>query len=294
MIPKQSPRDHAWHDLRGCAILRGGLLLAGLLGALLLSRRFLGRHNILLKPRDKGVPSHVTTDFPFPDAYSIGCFVNKAVVQDNSLRFRHGPYVGFSIPRLSLPKTPSALWRNDLRHLVAMGFSHTIADVSWRTEGWRMGVFRILAMLVRAFFGNRANVAAENLTLRHQLTILQRSVKQPKIRRRDRLFWVWLARLWSGWQSVLLIVQPATVVRWHHQGFRLYWRCKSRKKTGRPRIDRQFQDLIRRMCQENPLWGAPRIQSELALLGHDVAESTVAKYMDRISPSHLRRPGALF
>ena len=142
-----------------------------------------------------------------------------------------------------------------------------------------MGVIRILMMLFRAFFGNRANLAAENLALRHQLTVLQRSVKQPKIRHRDRIFWVWLSRLWSGWQSVLLIVQPETVVRWHHQGFRLYWRWKSRKKPGRPRIGRQVQDLIRRMCRENPLWGAPRIQSELALLGHHVAESTVAKNM---------------
>ena len=142
-----------------------------------------------------------------------------------------------------------------------------------------MGVIRILMMLFRAFFGNPANLAAENLALRHQLTVLQRSVKQPKMRRRDRLFWVWLSRLWSGWQSALLIVQPETVVRWHHQGFRLYWRWKSRKKPGRPKVDRTIRDLIRRMCQENPLWGAPRIQSELALLGHDVAESTVAKYM---------------
>jgi hypothetical protein len=77
-------------------------------------------------------------------------------------------------------------------------------------------------------------VAAENLALRHQLTVLQRSVKQPKIHRRDRIFWVWLSRLWSGWQSALLIVQPETIVQWHHQGFRLYWSWKSRKKPGHP------------------------------------------------------------
>jgi transposase InsO family protein len=87
--------------------------------------------------------------------------------------------------------------------------------------------------------------------------------------------------LWSGWRSALLIVQPDTVVRWHRQGFRLYWRWKSRKKPGRPKADRTIRDLIRRMCRQNQTWGAPRIQSELALLGHDVAESTVAKYMIR-------------
>jgi len=85
--------------------------------------------------------------------------------------------------------------------------------------------------------------------------------------------------LWSGWRSALLIVQPGTVVRWHRQGFTLYWRWKSRKKAGRPNADRTIRDLIRRMCQENSTWGAPRIQSELALLGHNVAESTVVKYM---------------
>jgi transposase InsO family protein len=79
----------------------------------------------------------------------------------------------------------------------------------------------------------------------------------------------------------LLIVQPETVIGWHRQGFRLYWRWKSRTKQGRPCVAREIRDLIRRMSRENPLWGAPRIQSELRLLGHDVADSTVARYMVR-------------
>jgi transposase InsO family protein len=79
----------------------------------------------------------------------------------------------------------------------------------------------------------------------------------------------------------LLIVQPETVISWHRQGFRLYWRWKSRTKQGRPCVDREICDLIRRMSHENPTWGAPRIQSELALLGYTVAESTVARYMTR-------------
>jgi hypothetical protein len=93
----------------------------------------------------------------------------------------------------------------------------------------------------------------------------------------DRVLLCWLSRLWSNWRSALLIVQPETIVRWHRQGFRLYWRWKSRKKQGRPLVDREIRDLIRRMCQENPTWGAPRILSELLLLGYDVAESTVDK-----------------
>jgi len=107
-------------------------------------------------------------------------------------------------------------------------------------------------------------------------------VATPKRRPRDRIFWVVLSRLWPNWRSALAIVQPETVIKWHGQGFKLYWRRKSRPgKPGRPPIEREIRDLIRRMSRENPTWGAPRIVSELALLGHDVAEETVAKYMVR-------------
>ena len=83
---------------------------------------------------------------------------------------------------------------------------------------------------------------------------------------------------------MLIIVQPETVVRWHRQGFRLYWRWKSRaNKPGRPQVWREIRDLVRQMCRENSTWGAPRIHSELSLLGYDVSESTVANYMNRDS-----------
>ena len=132
------------------------------------------------------------------------------------------------------------------------------------------------------FLRSRVSLAAENLALRHQLGVLQRSARRPCLRQRDRIFWVWLSRLWSDWRSSLIVVPPETVVRWHRRGFKLYWRWKSRSnKVGRPPLDAEIQQLIRRMCRENPLWGAPRIQSELVLLGHDVAESTVAEYMVR-------------
>ena len=112
--------------------------------------------------------------------------------------------------------------------------------------------------------------------------MLRQSVKRPKLRPRDRVFWVWLSRLWPNWRSTLILVQPETVIRWQRQGFKLFWRCKSRgRKPGRPPIEREIRDLIRRISRENPTWGAPRILSELLLLGHDVAEATVAKYMVR-------------
>jgi len=145
-----------------------------------------------------------------------------------------------------------------------------------------MGVLKASFLFLRAWFVSRLHLSAENLALRQQLAVLQRSSKRPKLRPRDRVFWTWLTRLWPEWRSALIIVKPETVIRWHRQGFRLYWRWKSRpRKPGRPMIERDVRALIRRMSQENPTWGAPRIQSELKLLGHSVAESTMAKYMVR-------------
>jgi putative transposase len=149
-----------------------------------------------------------------------------------------------------------------------------------------VSIIKATYLLIRAFLVSRLSLAAEILALRQQIAVYQHTVKRPKLWIRDRVFWVWLSRLWSNWRSALAIVQPETVIKWHRQGFRLYWRWKSRaRKTGRPSIQRELRDLIRRMSRENPLWGAPRILSELLLLGCAVAEGTVAKYMVR-----LRKP----
>jgi putative transposase len=138
---------------------------------------------------------------------------------------------------------------------------------------------------VRALLGNSPAVSLENVALRHQLSVLQRSVRRPRFSRRDRIFWLWLARLWAGWRASLLIVQPATVLAWHRQGFQLYWRWKSRRRpVGRPPLDLELRTLIRHMAGANPTWGRRRIQAELRFLGYEVAELTVAKYMRRPSP----------
>jgi len=101
-----------------------------------------------------------------------------------------------------------------------------------------MSVFHSIGLLIRAFFRDRAELAVENLALRQQLAILNEKNKRPKLRPRDRVFWVWLSRFWANWRSVLLVVQPDTVVGWHRQGFKLYWRWKSRMgKVGRPKIE---------------------------------------------------------
>jgi len=111
---------------------------------------------------------------------------------------------------------------------------------------------------VRAVLVNSAAISLENVALRHQLAVLQRSVGRPRLDRRDRLFWVALSQVWAGWRVSLVIVQPATILAWHRQGFQLYWRWKSRgRSVGRPPLDSELRMLIRRMARENPTWGSP-------------------------------------
>jgi putative transposase len=145
----------------------------------------------------------------------------------------------------------------------------------------RMALLRGVWCVLRLLLLSHSQLLLENLALRQQLAVLRRTVRRPRLRPWDRVFWVWLSRWWAGWKDALVIVTPATVVGWHRKGFRLYWRWKSRGRPGRPRIDPELRRLIRCMSRDNPLWGAPRIQAELGLLGHDLAESTVGRYMDR-------------
>ncbi len=144
-----------------------------------------------------------------------------------------------------------------------------------------MFLLRLIWAVVRALFAKRADLVAENLALRQQLIVLHRRTKRPRLKTKDRVFWLWLAQSWDGWRESLLVVKPATVVRWHRQGFKYYWAWKSRHKGGRPTIDPEVRNLIRRMSRTNPLWGAPRIHGELLKLGIDLAQTTVAKYMTR-------------
>jgi len=145
-----------------------------------------------------------------------------------------------------------------------------------------MNVCKVLFLLFRYFFVSRSNLILENLALRQQLAVQQLTIKRPRLKSMDRIFWSWLSQIWPQWKSALIVVKPETVIKWHRQGFKLYWRWKSRpSKVGRPRISKEICDLIRQMSQENPTWGAPRIQSELKLLGFEIADSTVAKYMVR-------------
>jgi hypothetical protein len=145
-----------------------------------------------------------------------------------------------------------------------------------------LNTLRGLAAAVSATFKSRAVLQLENLALRHQLGVLQRSVKRPKLTAADRFIWAWLCAVWSGWRSALVIVKPDTVIAWHRKGFRLFWTWKVRRgRPGRPSVAKDVRELIRKLSRENPLWGAPRIHGELLKLGIDIGETSVGKYLVR-------------
>ncbi len=133
----------------------------------------------------------------------------------------------------------------------------------------------------------RSSLAAENLFLRKQLAMFQERNTKP--RRPDtpiRIALVLLSWLFN-WRDALVVVQPQTLIRWHRQGFRLFWRWKSR--LGRPAIPTELQHLIPEMAVSNPSWGEERIANELLLkLGIRVSPRTVRKYMPLRPPGHPR------
>src|SRR5439155_21131395 len=138
----------------------------------------------------------------------------------------------------------------------------------------------------------RRQLALENLALRQQLAVYKRMARRPKLRRSDRLFWVWLARVWVGWRQSLVIVTPDTGLRWQRRRFREHWtRLSGRPTGGRPPVNAEIKVLVMRMAAANPLWGAPRIHGELLKLGLDVAERTVSRLMAkrRLPPSQTWR-----
>src|SRR5258707_15374080 len=137
----------------------------------------------------------------------------------------------------------------------------------------------VLAVLASPF-KSKSRLEAENVVLRRQLIVLRRKVRgRGQLTNNDRWFLVQMYRWFPSILTVVTIVQPETLVRWHRAGFRRYWRWKSNSRGGRPRVEMELRVLIRQMSTENQLWGAPRIHGELLKLGFSVAQSTVAKYM---------------
>jgi putative transposase len=143
--------------------------------------------------------------------------------------------------------------------------------------------FLAFLSVLRSSVRSRTALQLENLALRHQINVLRRSIRnRPRLSPGDRLFWVFLSRIWQDWRSTLVIVKPETVVAWHRKGFRLFWTWKVRHgQSGRPVVLRETRDLIRKICRQNPYWGAPRIHGELLKLGINIGETSVSKYMLR-------------
>jgi len=131
---------------------------------------------------------------------------------------------------------------------------------------------------MRDCFRGRASLQIEVIALRHQLHVLERSVKRPKLTASDRFFWACLAATWRSWRCALIMVQPETFIGWHGKGFGWFWAWKVRHgKPGRPAVPKEVRAWIRKMSRENPLWGAPRIHGELLKLGIDIGETSVSK-----------------
>ena len=148
-----------------------------------------------------------------------------------------------------------------------------------------LAVLHSFAMFIVDLFKSPRRLEAENLFLRHQLSIaLRRAPPRLRLRGSDRALLVWMTWRWPSLLSAAQVVQPETILRWHRAGFTAFWRWKSRRRAGRPKIDRGLRDLIRRMSSENPKWGASRIHGELLMLGFEVAQSTVSKYMVQGGP----------
>src|ERR1700675_851132 len=142
-------------------------------------------------------------------------------------------------------------------------------------------VYAFLSTL-RTLFRSQLSLRVENVTLRHQLAIYQRTVKRPSIRPADRILWCWLSRRWARWREVLVFARPDTVIAWQRKHFRDHWTRMGRAgKPERPLISEEIRELIRKVSGANPLWGKPRIVGELGKLGIKVAKSTVDKYRVR-------------
>jgi putative transposase len=171
----------------------------------------------------------------------------------------------------------SVLRQNCVRSVLGLIFAHSRGE-DRRVPDTLLLIARALALACRV----HRELILENLALRQQLRALQRSVKRPRLRRRDRIFWIALAGCWRRWRTALLLVQPETVVRWHREWLRRRWHRRSRpRRQGRPSVDQDIRTLVGEMATANPLWGAPRIHGELQKLGLGVSERTVSRLMPR-------------
>jgi putative transposase len=169
-----------------------------------------------------------------------------------------------------------------IKQLICIGFQslqHRFVD--WTQPSTTSLTLGTVTDLARTKF----ELVAENALLRQQLIILRRQVKRPVCAKTDRMLLVLLVRIVRSWKQALFIVQPETLLRWHRQGFRLFWKHKSRAASLKPKVSEETVTLIKGMAEQNRLWGAERIRGEILKLGMHVSKRTIQKYM-----RHARAP----
>ncbi len=163
-----------------------------------------------------------------------------------------------------------------IKHLICSCF-HILQDgfLHWTRPLNTSLLLGTLADLARG----KSELVAENALLRQQLIILRRQSKRPVCTKRDRILLVLLAKTVRAWRQALLIVQPETLLRWHRQGFRFFWKQKSKTTSAQTKVAAETIALIKEMAKNNRLWGAERIRGELLKLGIRVCKRTIQKYM---------------
>jgi hypothetical protein len=142
-------------------------------------------------------------------------------------------------------------------------------------------MFISLFLFFKKSFASKSQLILENIFLHKQLEIYQRYDPKLKISGTDRMFFSLMKGLLYNWKERLFIVKPNTLIKWHRLGFRHFWKWKSGTEGGRPSMNLEIIILIKKMANENPDWGAPRIHSELLMLGYKICESTVQRYMPK-------------
>jgi putative transposase len=142
-------------------------------------------------------------------------------------------------------------------------------------------LFRLLLATLAGALRSRQRLLLENLLLRQQLQVALRAQHRPRLRARDKLFWLAVRCLHRNWRRHLLLVRPETVLRWHRQGWRLFWRWRSRCPLGRSRLNPEVRELIATMAAENPHWGTERIRGELLKLSIAVSARSIRRYRRR-------------
>src|SRR5258708_25335549 len=208
----------------------------------------------------------------------FACMRKAAEVESESMHVFH-PLVPFFLFAKEKPVFPFLIL---LRLRIALCF-HALHDgiVRWmkpRSTSLLLGTIADLAK-------GKSELLVENALIRQQLIILRRQVKRPACRKTDRFLLVLLARMIRTWKQALFIVQPQTLLRWHRELFRFFWKHKSKADTRQPKISPETIALIKEMASKNRLWGAERIRGELLKLGIRACKRTIQKYM-----RHVRLP----